>query len=248
MSLRIALMGYGKMGKAVEAEALARGHQIVLVADRNNAHEATLLRPDTCDCFIEFTRPEAAMANFRTLLPTGIPIVTGTTGWLSDLDLLRDEVVRAGGKFMFSSNFSIGVNVLFQLNKTLARLMNAHPEYDCYIEEAHHRHKKDAPSGTARSLAAQMIEGLDRKSKIAGTDLIGRAPQPDELSVAFTRAGEIIGSHSVTYLSDIDRITIEHEAFNRRGFAVGAVIAAEWIQGKTGFFEFGEVFEGNNSD
>lgn len=238
-------MGYGKMGKAVEAEAKARGHEICLVADQSNAHEATLLRPDTCDCIIEFTRPESAMANFRTLLSTGVPVVTGTTGWLADLETWRSEVEAANGSFLHSSNFSVGVNVLFQLNKLLARLMSGHPQYDCYIEEAHHRHKKDAPSGTALSLAQQILQGLDHKSELAGPEMRHRAPEANELSIAFTRAGEIIGNHSVTYISDIDRVTITHEAFNRRGFAVGAVIAAEWIQGKKGCFEFSEVFSGN---
>ncbi|MBL0020320.1 MAG: 4-hydroxy-tetrahydrodipicolinate reductase [Bacteroidetes bacterium] len=243
MSLRIALVGYGKMGKAVEAEARARGHEICLIVDQDNAHLATLLRPETCDCFIEFTRPEAALGNFRNLLSTGVPIVTGTTGWLPELETFQAEVLAANGRFMYSNNFSVGVNVLFQLNKMLAKLMNGHPQYDCYIEEAHHRHKKDAPSGTAQSLAGQILDGLNHKTKLAGPELLLRAPEPEELSIAFTRAGEIIGNHSVTYISDIDRITIQHEAFNRRGFALGAVIAAEWMQGKRGFFEFGQIFE-----
>ncbi|MEY3443979.1 MAG: hypothetical protein RLZZ519_2260 [Bacteroidota bacterium] len=246
MSLRIALLGYGKMGQAVEIEARARGHEICLIADLENAHQATLLRPDTCDCFIEFTRPEAALANYRNLLSTGVPIVTGTTGWLPELETLRTEVLAANSGFMYSSNFSVGVNVLFQLNRLLAKLMNGHPQYDCYIEEAHHRHKKDAPSGTARSLAEQMLESLAHKTKIAGPELQHREPEKDELSIAYTRAGEIVGTHSVTYISDIDRITIAHEAFNRRGFALGAVLAAEWMQRKRGFFEFGDIFENLN--
>lgn len=242
MKLRIALVGYGKMGRAVEAEAIARGHEIVLRADREDMDAARALRPGTCDAIIEFTHPESALANFRALLPTGVPIVTGTTGWNAALEELKEEVEACGAGFMHSSNYSIGVNVLFQLNKVLARLMNAHPGYDVYIEEAHHRHKKDAPSGTALSLAWQVVEGLDRKETLASSDLQHRPPRPEELSVAFTRAGEIIGDHSVTYISDIDKVTISHSAFNRRGFALGAVIAAEWMQGKRGFFEFSETF------
>ncbi len=243
MSLKIALVGYGKMGQAVEAEAIARGHEICLRANRENFHAATLLQPQDCDCIIEFTRPESALANFRTLLPNGIPIVTGTTGWFSELDSLTTEVATARGTFMYSSNFSVGVNVLFKLNAMLAKLMNAYPEYDCFVEEAHHRHKKDAPSGTALHLAHQMIEHLDRKGRVSNEELRHRAPEADELSVAATRAGEIVGTHRVSYVSAIDEIKISHQAFNRRGFALGAVIAAEWIQGRKGVFEFSEVFD-----
>jgi 4-hydroxy-tetrahydrodipicolinate reductase len=244
MSLRIALMGYGKMGKAIEAEAIRRGHSVCQVIGREGLDLIADLRPSNCDCVIEFTRPESALGNFRRLLPTGIPIVTGTTGWMGDLEVVRGEVADMGGSFIYSSNYSVGVNVLFQLNKVLARLMNGLPEYDCFVEEAHHRHKKDAPSGTAHTLAAQIIHALGRKTRVADASLRHRAPEPEELSVAYTRAGEIVGEHTVTYISDVDRIGISHEAFNRRGFALGAVIAAEWVQGKKGFFEFGEVFEG----
>jgi 4-hydroxy-tetrahydrodipicolinate reductase len=243
MSLRIALIGYGKMGQVVEKEAIARGHEIILKADRQDVHQATFLRPSDCDCLIEFTNPESALPNFRSLIPTGIPIVTGTTGWLSDLEQIRREVLTTGGCFLYGSNFSIGVNVLYHLNRTLARLMNGNPQYDCHIEESHHRHKKDAPSGTANSLAAQIMEILDRKSRIVHADLLQRSPESDELSIAFTRAGEIVGRHAVTYTSDIDQIKISHEAFNRRGFGLGAVLAAEWVQGKNGFYMFSEIFE-----
>lgn len=243
MSLRIALVGYGRMGRAVEAEAVARGHTVVLRCGRADLAQAARLTPDACDCIVEFTSPEAALPNFGSLLPTGIPLVTGTTGWHAQADAVKAAVAAADGAFLHSSNFSVGVNLLFVLNKQLARLMNRHPGYDCYIEEAHHRHKKDAPSGTAMHLAQQLIDGLDRKDAIADAELRGRPPRPDELSVAYTRAGEIVGAHTVTYISDIDRISITHEAFNRRGFALGAVIAAEWIQGRKGYFDFAEVFE-----
>jgi 4-hydroxy-tetrahydrodipicolinate reductase len=243
MKLRIALIGYGKMGQVVEKEAIARGHEVILKADRQDVHQATLLRPGDCDCFIEFTNPGSAPPNFRSLLPTGIPIVTGTTGWLSHLEQIRSEVLTAGGCFLHSSNFSIGVNVLFLLNRTLATLMDGYPQYDCHIEESHHRHKKDAPSGTANSLAAQILDALDRKSRTVHADLLHRSPEADELSIAFIRAGEIVGRHAVTYTSDIDQIRISHEAYNRRGFGLGAVLAAEWVQGKKGFYEFSEIFE-----
>lgn len=240
--MKIALLGYGKMGKAVEKEAIARGHEIIFHGDLSNAHQARMLSPKECDCFIEFTHPESAIANFRNMLSTRIPIVTGTTGWDSDFESWKSEVLAAGTAFMYSSNFSPGVNMLFKLNQRLAELMNAYPEFDCYIEEAHHRHKKDAPSGTALSLANQLLKGLDRKDRIASSELQNRPPAENELSVAYTRAGEIIGKHKVSYTSDIETISIEHEAFNRRGFALGAVIGAEWLVGKRGFFEFSEIF------
>lgn len=243
MSLRIALVGYGRMGQAVEKEALGRGHTIMARIDANEISAFDQLTADQADAIIEFTHPESALDNFRRLLPTGIPLVTGTTGWQAELEALRNQVEKNDFCFLWSSNFSPGVNILFQLNQRLAQIMNQHPEFDPYVEESHHRHKKDAPSGTAISLAEQVIAGLDRKSTWATDALRNRPPHPDELSVAYTRAGEIIGRHQISYISDIEEIRIGHQAFNRRGFALGAVIAAEWLQGKRGFYNFTEIFE-----
>ena len=243
MKLRIAIVGYGRMGRAVEREAQERGHSISHRIGRSNADEMDALSKENTDCVIEFTRPESALPNFERLLKTGVPVVTGTTGWLDHLETLQAQVLSQNGAFLYSSNFSIGVNVLFKLNTILARLMNRYPDYDCYVEEAHHRHKKDAPSGTALSLADQILDNLDRKSEVASDELRHRPPNPDELSVAFTRAGEIIGKHSVSYISDIEQVKISHEAFNRRGFALGAVIAAEWLFNKQGFYNFTEIFD-----
>ncbi|MEM7037598.1 MAG: 4-hydroxy-tetrahydrodipicolinate reductase, partial [Bacteroidota bacterium] len=207
MKLRIALVGYGRMGRAVEHEAVARGHEISHRIGRTQLETPTVmasLSPDTTDCIIEFTRPESAVENFRQLIPTAVPIVTGTTGWLEQLSYVEALVAAQNVGFLYSSNFSIGVNVLFKLNQTLARIMNAYPSFDCYITEAHHRHKKDAPSGTAISLGEQILAGLDRKSQLASDELRNRPPTEEELSVAYTRAGEIIGQHSVSYRSDIE--------------------------------------------
>lgn len=231
------------MGRAIEQEATARGHAISFRIGRNNAAQLAEISTDNTDCAIEFTQPEAAWDNFMALLPAGVPVVTGTTGWLDRKDALEAAVTEAGQAFLYSSNFSPGVNILFQLNQKLAAIMNQYPEFDCYVEEAHHRHKKDAPSGTALSLAEQVLAGLDRKTSWAGPALQDRPPKPEELSVSYTRAGEIIGEHSVTYLSDIEQVQISHRAFNRRGFALGAVLAAEWLVGKQGFFNFTAVFE-----
>lgn len=243
MSIRIAIVGYGRMGQAVEKEAALRGHEITMRIGKDNPEELSQLNRNSADVIIEFTHPESAMDNFRNLIPTGLPIVTGTTGWLEEIDTVQKLIEESNTAFLYSSNFSPGVNILFRLNQTLAKIMNNYPEFDAYVEEAHHRHKKDAPSGTAISLAEQMLEGLDAKTAWVSDAMRNRPPSPEELSVASTRAGEIIGRHSVNYISEIEEIKISHQAFNRRGFALGAVLAAEWLGGKQGFFNFTDIFE-----
>jgi 4-hydroxy-tetrahydrodipicolinate reductase len=243
MSLRIALYGYGRMGQAVEKEAQARGHQIVARIRQHNQPEVAALHPSQVDAIIEFTHPDGVLATYQRLIATGIPVVTGTTGWHSVIHEVEAAVISAEASFLHSSNFSPGVNILFRLNTILAEMMNRFPDFDPYVEEAHHRHKKDAPSGTAISLAQGVLDGLDRKTEWGFTDFAQRPPKPEELSIGVTRAGEIIGKHAVAYRSEIEEIRISHEAFNRRGFALGAVLAAEWLQGKQGFFNFAEIFE-----
>lgn len=230
------------MGKAIEQEAIARGHRIAFRIDQDNAADWEQVNATNTDVVIEFTHPDSFQGNLDRVMQAGIPLVTGTTGWQDRLEAIRAQVAARAGTLMYSSNYSIGVNLLFKLNQQLARWMNAYPEYDCFIEEQHHRHKADAPSGTAISLARQVIHDLDRKNRIATDALQHRAPEPDELSVGSIRAGEIIGRHKVSYTSDIDVLTIEHHAYNRRGFALGAVVAAEWLAGKKGVFEFSEIF------
>lgn len=244
MSLRIAIVGYGRMGRAVEVEAEARGHKIVAKIDRENFDEIDQLTPDAVDAVVEFTHPDVVMGIYRKLIAKGLPTVTGTTGWYSEREKIQALTDKAGSAFLYASNFSIGVNIMFQLNAQLARLMNRYPEYDAYVEEGHHKHKKDGPSGTAIGLAEQMLDGLDRKNTWVTDELHHRPPHPNELSIGYVRAGGIIGRHKVTYTSEIDDISISHVAHNRRGFALGAVVAAEWIQEKQGFFNFREVFAG----
>lgn len=238
--LNLALIGYGRMGRTVEEEAVKRGHEVVARVD--SPEDWQTWTPQAVDIAIEFTQPDAAVKNYDRLLDAGVKVVTGTTGWYDQMPEVHDLVDRYDGAFLYASNFSIGVNMLFELNRRLAELMNDYPDYDVIVEERHHRHKMDAPSGTAISLAKQVVEGLERKDKIASSELRERAPEDDEVSVGYTRAGEIMGFHRVSYFSDIDRIAIEHEAFNRRGFALGAVIAAEWLYTKQGFYNFSEVF------
>lgn len=239
--LRIALLGYGKMGRAIEAEALARGHEIAARIDRDNRAELLRLSPETADVVIEFTHPDAFFDNLNDTLSLGLPLVSGTTGWYAHLDLVRQQVQAHAGTLVYSSNFSPGVNLLFRLNRELAALMAGYPEYDCFIEERHHRHKADAPSGTAVSLARQIVERLPHKTRMADEALRSRPPEADELSVGYVRAGETIGLHRVVYTSAIDRISIEHEAHSRQGFALGAVIAAEKAPGLRGCYEFSDI-------
>lgn len=236
--LKIALLGYGKMGKAVEQEALKRGHEVVARIDQDNWEDIHQLSAKTCNAVIEFTHPTSFDRNFHAIMDLGIPMVSGTTGWYEKMESYHSLVVEKGGSFLYASNFSIGVNILFKLNRQLADWMNRYQQYDPFIEEQHHRHKADGPSGTAFTLARDLMDRLDRKTRVADAELKERAPNDEELSVGFIRGGEIIGRHKVSYTNDIDTISIEHHAHNRRGFALGAVVAAEWLQGKKGFFEF----------
>ncbi len=240
--MNLLLIGYGKMGRAVEAEAAARGHAIVTHLGRHEISQLNQQLAAQVDVAIEFTHPESFRGNLTRLLQLGIPTVCGTTGWYSDVANVKQEVESSKGSFLFASNFSVGVQLLFELNRRLATLMNGYPEYDVFVEEQHHRHKADAPSGTAHSLAKDILEHLDRKNSLSGEPLRERAPRPEELSVSFTRAGDIVGEHRVTYRSDIDRITLTHEAYSRRGFALGAVIAAEWLLQHPGFHPFEDMF------
>lgn len=240
--MKILLLGYGKMGKAVEQEATARGHEIVGRIDKDNVSELRNYDSNDVDVAIEFTHPDSFQGNLEAMMTAGIPLVSGTTGWHERIDAVRTMVEGKGGSFLYASNFSVGVNLLFELNRKLAKLMNGYPEYDVFVEEQHHKFKADSPSGTAISLGQEIIEELDRKDNLAGEELRSRAPKGNELSMGYIRAGEIIGQHTVTYRSDIDRISLTHEAYNRRGFALGAVIGAEWIVGNAGFHAFGELF------
>lgn len=229
------------MGKAIEQEAIARDHHISFAIDRHNQEELQLLSQENTDVVIEFTHPDSFSDNLTAVLDAGIPMVSGTTGWYEQIAFFEDLVAEKEGTFLYASNFSIGVNILFRLNQQLAALMNRHEQYDCFIEERHHRHKADSPSGTAYTLALQVLEELDRKKAMASDELRKRAPREDELSVGYVRSGEIIGTHRVSYTSEIDSISIQHRAHNRRGFALGAVIGAEWLIGKKGWFSFADV-------
>lgn len=230
------------MGQAVETEALARGHEITARIDIRNREELASLSPETTDVVIEFTQPETAVDNFRTILAAGIPLVSGTTGWHHFLSEVQAMVTGSNGSFLYGTNFSVGVNLLFRLNMELAKLMNNQPDYDVFIEERHHRHKVDAPGGTALTLAEGILEAVDRKTKLAPLNA-GRAILPHELSISYSRAGEITGEHTIVWCSANDKLTLSHEAFSRRGFALGAVLAAEWLHTHPGFYTFSDIFK-----
>lgn len=237
MALKIALYGYGKMGKAIEEAALARGHQVVLHVDQNNAGTP----PTGAEVAIEFSRPETALPNIRLCLHHGVPVVVGTTGWYDRIDEVQHAVAETRGALLWASNFSIGVNLFFRLNKQLASLMEGHANYAASMEETHHVHKLDAPSGTAITLAQGVIGSGSRYKGWALQKTHLQLADPDQLPITSHRIDEVPGTHTVQWKSEEDRITITHEAFGRQGFATGAVVAAEWLKGRTGLFTLDDV-------
>ena len=222
--MKIALIGYGKMGHMIESIALERGHEIVCIIDQNNLCDFESEAFASADVAIEFTTPQTAEQNIRRAWAAGVPVVCGTTGW--DVEAIKQAAQEAG--LMWSSNYSIGVNILFALNRQLAKLMVAYPDYTPHMTEVHHIHKLDAPSGTAKTLQ----EAIGEK----------RLPVADIESI---REGEVPGIHTVVWDSEVDTISISHSAKSRKGFALGAVIAAEWMKGKTGWHDFSEIIMSN---
>lgn len=235
--MNIALIGYGKMGKAIESIAVERGHIVNLKIDISNLDQFTIPNLQQCDVVIEFTGPETAAENITHCLNAGVPVVCGSTGWLQQLEAVTQLCKELDGALLYASNFSIGVNLFFELNEHLARLMNNYPAYDVSIEEIHHTQKKDAPSGTAISIADQLLEINSHKKKWVNRD----AAITEELSIISKRIDPAAGTHSVKYSSAIDDIEIIHTAHNRQGFATGAVLAAEFIQHKKGIYGMKDV-------
>jgi len=225
------------MGKAIEKLAVKGGHEIILRIDAHNLEECTADNLARADVAIEFSRPESAFDNIRLCLESGTPVISGTTGWLERLPEAKTLCRVHGGAFLYASNFSIGVNLFFALNRFLARLMDRQPQYEVTMKEVHHTQKLDAPSGTAITLAEHIIEEMQRKSRwVSGVAGTGEA-----VPIESERTGSVPGTHQIRYASPIDTITIRHEAHSREGFARGALQAAEWITGKTGFFTMSDV-------
>ena len=228
--MKIALIGYGRMGKTIERIALERGHEIVSVIDLDNTADFDSEGFKSADVAIEFTAPQVAISNYRRAFASGVAVVSGTTGWTDQLPELKEEIKTNGNTLFWSSNFSLGVNIFMAVNKYLAGIMNQFPEYDVEMTEIHHTQKLDAPSGTAITLAEEIIETLARKSKWVKE----LEKNSNELAIKSIREGQVPGIHTVHYESDVDSITITHDAKSREGFALGAVVAAEYTNGKKG--------------
>jgi len=235
--MKLALLGYGKMGKAIEEVALLRGHEVIIKIDQPNLHEFTKENLEAADVAIEFTGPHSALENIKKCLEFGVPVVCGSTGWTEHLDEMKKLCADKLGGFIYSSNFSIGVNIFFEVNKRLAELMATHKEYEVILEETHHTQKKDAPSGTAITLAEQVLQYIKRKRQWVNE----LSDHPEDLEIISQRIDPAPGTHSVKYSSAIDNIEIIHTAHNRKGFAGGAVLAAEFLKDRKGFFGMREV-------
>jgi 4-hydroxy-tetrahydrodipicolinate reductase len=235
--MKIALIGYGKMGMAIEEIALQRGHEIVLKINIDNLEDNTIVNIQKADVAIEFTGPESAFENVTQCIDAGVPVVCGSTGWLDKFDEAKEYCRKKDGALLYASNYSVGVNIFFAVNKILATLIAPHKEYDVQVTEVHHTQKKDAPSGTAITLAEQILENFTRKKKWVNQSV----NDPEQLTIISERIDPAPGTHRVHYHSEIDDIEIIHTAHNRKGFATGAVLAAEFLQDKKGTYAMADV-------
>jgi len=237
--MKIALIGYGKMGKTIEKIALERGHEIVSRIDIDNLEEFESQAFKSADVAIEFTRPENAIANIRKCFAAKVPVVCGTTGWSNQIEAIKLEMKQADATLFWASNFSLGVNIFFALNKQLAKIMNQFSDYNVSMTEIHHTQKLDAPSGTAITLAEGILENIDRKSAWTNE----QENTPADVAITAIREGDVPGTHTINYTSEVDTISITHEAKSRHGFAFGAVIAAEFTAGKKGFLSMNDLLK-----
>jgi 4-hydroxy-tetrahydrodipicolinate reductase len=235
--MKIALIGYGKMGREIEKIALDRGHEIVLKIDITNPEELTIQNLQKADAAIEFTTPSSAVNNYQLCFEAGIPVVSGTTGWLDRQPEVFEKCKKLDGTFFYTSNFSLGVNIFFALNKKLAALMANHNEYKVGITEIHHIHKLDAPSGTAITLAEGIMKNIPSKTKWVNQE----TEENSELEILSERVGEVPGTHVIKYDSEVDYIEITHCAKNRKGLAFGAVLAAEFSKDKKGILTMNDL-------
>ncbi|WP_139959009.1 4-hydroxy-tetrahydrodipicolinate reductase [Flavicella sediminum] len=230
--MKIALLGYGKMGQTIEKIALSRGHEIVLKIDK----DAPAYDISIADVAIDFSIPSSAVDNITNCLNNNVPIISGTTGWLDSFQEMKDLCATKEGAFIYASNYSLGVNIFFELNNHLAKMMANLDQYDVNIEEIHHKQKLDEPSGTAITLAESVIEHTKNNQWE-----LDKATQENSIPITAIRSPEVPGTHTITYNSSVDQIDIKHTAHNRQGFALGAVVAAEWIIGKKGVFTMKDV-------
>ncbi|OQP62673.1 4-hydroxy-tetrahydrodipicolinate reductase [Niastella vici] len=235
--MKIALIGYGKMGHAIEEIALQRGHEIVLKVGIENIQDNTIENIKKADVAIEFTGPEVAFDNVLRCFDAGVPVVSGSTGWLQRFEEATTYCTKKNGAMLYASNFSVGVNIFFAINKRLAELMAPHKEYDVKLTEVHHTQKKDAPSGTAITLAESILQSIEQKKQWVNEASKNR----EDLEIISERVDPAPGTHIITYQSEIDDIEIKHTAHNRKGFATGAVLAAEFLKGKKGIYNMSDV-------
>ncbi|MFN0254835.1 4-hydroxy-tetrahydrodipicolinate reductase [Pedobacter ureilyticus] len=243
--MNIALLGYGKMGQIIERFAIDRGHEIVLKIGIENLNDFTVENLKRADVAIDFSAPDAAVDNIYKCFEAKVPVVVGTTGWYGELQKIKNDCEASNNTLLYGSNFSIGVNIFFHLNKVLAKLMNNYPAYDVQVEEIHHTQKLDAPSGTAMTIAEGIIDQIDGKkewiNELEGTPITEKL-KSDQLLIESLRIENVPGTHTVVYSSEVDDIEIKHTAHSRAGFALGAVVAAEWLQNKRGFYSIADIF------
>jgi 4-hydroxy-tetrahydrodipicolinate reductase len=249
--MKIALLGYGKMGKIIEGIALSRQHEIVLKIDKANQHDLTVENLQKADVAIEFSTPGTVLDNISTCFSAGVPVVVGTTGWHNMMASVKANCEESGNTLLYATNFSVGVNIFFHVNKILAKLMNNYPYYEVQVEEIHHTQKLDSPSGTAITIAEGILDNLESKKE--WVNLLTNAPTAedntvtaDQLLIESHRIESVPGTHTVIYDSEVDSIEFKHTAHNRNGFALGAVLAAEWVQDKKGFYSVEDMFNFNN--
>ena len=229
--MNIAIIGYGKMGHEIEKICRERGHNIVCTIDANEEAKFDSDEFKSADVAIEFSSPESALNNYKLAFAANVPVVSGTTGWLDKIDVVKEACEKDGQTFFYASNFSLGVNILFAVNKYLANIMNDFPEYDVHVDETHHMHKLDAPSGTALTIAEGILQSLERKKQWK----LDKQNSDDDLQINAFREAEVSGIHTIKYESEVDSITLSHDAKSRKGFALGAVVAAEFAAKKKGF-------------
>jgi 4-hydroxy-tetrahydrodipicolinate reductase len=234
--MKIALIGNGKMGKAIADLAIKKGHSVSVIMDNESDWENQADQLSHCDVAIEFTTPQTVVTNLLRCFDAGLPVITGTTGWTNDLEAVTKQCTEKGGSLLYASNFSLGMNILFEINRKLAQMMAGYPMYKVDITETHHIHKLDKPSGTAISLANDIIaENHSYQAFNLENDL------EKSICIHSIREGEVTGIHTVKWNSEIDCLSLKHEAHNRHGLAIGALLAAEWIIGKTGIFTMRDV-------
>lgn len=236
-NMKVAILGYGKMGKTIEQILLERGHEVVLKVNNNNLEELTIANIKKADVAIEFSVPTSAVANYNICFDAGVPVVSGTTGWLDQLADIKETIIEKNGTLFYAPNFSIGVNIFFKINGVLAKLMNNYPNYNVEMEEIHHLQKLDSPSGTAIKTADVILKELQAKNDWKE----GETALENELLIKAKREEGVSGTHTVIYNSEEDVIELKHIAHSRKGFALGSVLAAEWTVGRKGFLGMEEM-------